>query len=229
MNRHIAIRCKLDASPFCTGKTNNILIVSKTDTLDLGGRFRVLASNMENFLIYRKEVTDCASVGLSDQASQLSKLLADKDISSILVQAAIPLLLFRLCLDDLHSCFSGKRTYGQIRAQLREVSDALDQTLSETSKMKSLIAIVKDRVSGNQKATKAIRELQLIFDGVAPTKKKSLNKKLVSAVEELKIKFNKDAEHFFGLCDHLDHDEVLEWTNRRAGTLFLIIFNLFIY
>ena len=77
--------------------------------------------------------------------------------------------------------------------------------------------MAEDKVSANQRAKKAITELQLVFDGVPGNQKKQLNKMLVKAVEELRIIFNKDAEHFFSLCKHLDHNEILEWTNRRAG------------
>ena len=78
MNQHLARRANLDASPFLTGENYNSFISAHIITLDLGGRFRVMANNMESFLLYRKEVTDCADVGLSDQAVTLKKLLKER-------------------------------------------------------------------------------------------------------------------------------------------------------
>ena len=36
----------------------------------------------------------------------------------------------------------------------------------------------------------------------------------------MRKKFDKDAQHFHSLCEHLNHNEVLQWTNRRAESFF---------
>ena len=186
---------------------------------DLGGRFRTLATNIEAFLLNRQAVQVCIEPIFSDHANALKTILADKDFNFYLDQAAFPYLFFRLVLDDLHSCFSGRRTYGQIRAQLREVADCFDETVARVSKVKDLLEKVGRKTHANRKASKAVTELQLVFDACDGNQKRELNRKLVSAIEEMRKKFDKDAEHFHSLCEHLDHNETLEWTNRRAGNL----------
>ena len=187
--------------------------------VDLGGRFRTLATNIEAFLLNRQAVQVCIAPLSSDHVVALKTILADPNFNFVLVQAAFPYLFFRLVLDDLHACFSGRRTYGQIRAQLREVTDSLDETVAQVSKVRDLLEKVRQKMADNRKASKALTELQLVFDGCGGNQKRELNKRLVAAIDEMRKKFDKDSEHFHGLCEHLDHNETLQWTNRRAGNL----------
>ena len=176
---------------------------SSVFTSDLGCRFRTLAQNAEQFLLHRADVTKCVEAGKSDQALALKAILDNPSghLDETIVEFAMPLLLFRLVLDSLHACFSGKHTYGYVRAKLNEADDALTEAVSKASTVKELIKLLQRRLADKPEAQRAMNELSSVFTACSQQAKCRLNKFLKAAIKEMRKKFNKVTLKIVSLSD----------------------------
>ena len=98
---------------------------------DLGCRYRTTAGNVEALLLHQEAVETVAKLRSSDHVETLDDILSSEDLDETIVQASVPLMLYRLCLDRLHATFSGKNEYGVVRAVLMETKDHLDEAASK--------------------------------------------------------------------------------------------------
>ena len=102
-------------------------------TTDLGCRYRCTAGNAEALLLNEEAVQKVAKLRTTDNVEALDTILTDTDSNETIVQASIPLLLYRLTLDKLHATFSGRAEYGLVRAQLNETKDTLAEAVSKVN------------------------------------------------------------------------------------------------
>ena len=92
---------------------------------DIGSRFRVQCVNAESLLIHEEDVKKIVRTGNNEHVTALKNILDDKEnLDEILCQASIPMLLWRLVLDNLHTAFSSTNNYGWVKSKLNEAKNA---------------------------------------------------------------------------------------------------------
>ena len=101
---------------------------------DMGNRFRVQCMNAESLLVHQEEVAKIVNVGDNEHVKAIKKIMDDKDnYDETVVQASIPMLLYRLCLDEIHQAFSSTANYGLVKAKLNTAKNSLDEVVEKVN------------------------------------------------------------------------------------------------
>ena len=140
MNRHLATKLGLKSSPMVT---------------NIGGRFRVTATNTQAFLCHEEAVRHCVDVGKSEQAEKLKTIIGNdsdqsiKKFCPVLIESSFPFLLFQLGVDELHAVFSGRRTYGEVKATIEKVGDRFQRALEKPQILNDLLDQLMRETTGD--------------------------------------------------------------------------------